>query len=683
MKNLFIFLSKTVLSVLITGIIVLSSASSAFSGTPRTYDIQMFETDQYNRGPVSSAVFFFDSKPYVEDYTNITLEVIYSNAEIILPRVSFLTIAVNNIPLASREVNSRNPDTASFKITVPKDKLLPGFNEIKIVSILRTSDDPCKDIYNNACWLRILKSSTMHVEAVVNNNYPLYYYPYPYIDTYMKNPIQASVFLAQKPSTNEIENVLKLISDWGIGSPFGNFNFRVSTDATGVPGRQIKVGDITKLGTDGMGVSEGNGLVKRDGGPDRDPVLFVSGKGTEGLNKSVSALTNTGMVNQMDSTYSIITKFPNVTNTNKKSTKAGLFTLNQLGFPQIVLAGIFNQRKAFIFRRPLNYDISNDSYIKVNFYHSDVMNPRMSILVIYINGVPVGSAALNETNAKGGSFTVKIPDSELDKNEWSVEFSAYHEIGGIKDINCDHWYDDLVWTVVEGTSELYLSPGNYNAPPSLKNIPFAITDNGLSSDPIVFWLPSKMNDSHLTLAGLIAAKSGQANKQLTGYRVVVGDDIDDSLKKSSTIVMLAYQNEGARWSKLKDKLPVTPQGQGYAVDKNFNTINNELTTSSAILQACVNPWNSKGVVYSIMVDNDNTVNTINNILTNRESFMKLNGPLCLVKKDGRIVEVSPAKSMFKNVEKTTNVKLWYFLVGAVLILALLLIIFRRKIFRQK
>jgi len=682
MKNLFIVKSKAIFLILI-GIMVMST-STAYSGTPKTYDLQMFEADQYNRGPVSAAVFFFDSKPYVEDYTNVTIDVIYSNAEIILPRVSFLTIAINNIPLASREVNSRNPDTASFKVTVPKDKILPGYNEIKIISVLRTSDDPCKDIYNNACWLRVLKSSTMHVEATVNNAYPLYYYPFPYIDSYMKNPIQTSVFLPAKPSTNEIENLLKLVSDWGIGSPFGDFNFRVSTDATGLPGKQLKVGDVGKLGTDGMGVSDGNGLVKREGGYDRDPILFVSGKGPEGLSKSVAALTNTGMVNQMDSTVSIITKFPNVTNTNKKSSKAGLYSLSQLGFPQIVLAGIFNQRKAFIFRRPLNYDISNDSYIKVNYYHSEVMNPRMSILVIYINGVPVGSAALNETNAKGGSFTVKIPDSELDKNEWSIEFSAYHEIGGIKDINCDHWYNDLVWTVVEGTSEIYLSPGNYAAPPSLKNIPFAMTDNGLSSDPIVFWLPSKMNDAHLTLAGLIAAKSGQSNKQLTGYRVVVGDELDDSLKKSSTIVMLAYQNEGNRWSKLKDKLPVTPNpGGGYAVDKGFNTINNELATSSGIMQACQSPWNNKGVIYSIMVDNDNTVQTINNILTTRESFAKLNGPLCLVKKDGRIVEVNPAKSMFKNVEKTTNIKLWYFLIGAVLILALLLIIFRRKIFRQK
>ena len=651
------------------------------AGTQKVYNIQMFEQDQYNKGPVGYTQYFFDMKSYIESFDNASITINYTNAEVILDRVSFISVYLNDMPISSKYVNARFPDTASYTVPLPKDKFVPGFNQIKIFTVLRTSDEPCKDIYNNANWLRILKSSFLHLELNLNNTYPLYYYPYPYFDAFMKSPVQANIYLPGKPSNNEVENMLKLVSDWGMSSVTGNIVFKVSTDATSYNGKLVRIGESGKMNVDAGSVGDNTGLIKKEGGADKEPIISITGKGPEGLAKSVGALTNADMVSQMDSTVSIVTKFPSDNNLKKKSSKAGLYTLTQLGFPQIVLAGIFHQNKSFIFRRPLNYDISNDTYIKVNFYHSDVMNPRMSILIVYINGIPVGSSALNETNTKGGSFTVKIPDSELEKNEWSIEFSAYHDIGGIKDINCDHWYDDLVWTVVEGNSEIYLAPGNFNAPPSLKNMPFAITDVGLSSDPIVFWLPSKLSDSHLTLAGLLAAKSGQANKQLVGYRVITGDNIDDSLKKSSTIVMLGYKGDGARWNQLKDKLPVTPSGAGYSIDKNFNTTNNELASTSGILQACQSPWNAKGVVYSIMVDDDNTVTNVNNIISNRDQFAKLNGPLMLLKKDGRMVEVPPVRSVLKQIEKSTNIKLWYFIIGAIVIVLLLLFLFRKKIFR--
>ncbi|CAN5475502.1 cellulose biosynthesis cyclic di-GMP-binding regulatory protein BcsB [soil metagenome] len=666
---------------LLTLIVLFTAVKKVEAGTPKVYNIQMFEQDQYNKGPVGYTQYFFDMKPYIESFDNPSITINYTNAEVILDRVSFISVYLNDMPISSKYVSAKFPDTASYTVPLPKDKFVPGFNQIKIFTVLRTSDEPCRDLYNNANWLRILKSSFLHLELNLNNSYPLYFYPYPYMDIYMKNPVQANVYLPAKPSNNEVESMLKLVSDWGITSVNGNMVFKVSTDATSYNGKLVRLGESGKMNVDAGGLGDNSGLIRKEGGADREPILSITGKGPEGLAKSVSTLTNSDMVSQMDSTVSIVTKFPADNNLKRKSSKAGLYTLSQLGFPQIVLAGIFNQRKAFIFRRPLNYDISNDTYIKVNFYHSDVMNPRMSILIVYINGIPVGSSALNETNTKGGSFTVKIPDSELEKNEWSIEFSAYHDIGGIKDINCDHWYDDLVWTVVEGNSEIYLAPGNFSAPPSLKNMPFAITDVGLSSDPIVFWLPSKLNDAHLTLAGLLAAKSGQTNKQLVGYRVITSDNIDDSIKKSSTIVMLGYKGDGARWNQLKDKNPLTPSGAGYTVDKNFNTTNNELASSSAILQAAQSPWNTKGVVYSIMVDDDNTVNKINEIITNRDQFAKLNGPLMLLKKDGRLVEVPPVRSVLKQIEKSTNIKLWYFIIGAIVIVLLLLFLFRKKIFR--
>jgi len=42
MKNLFIVKSKAIFLAILTGLIVMSS-STAFSGTPKTYDIQMLK----------------------------------------------------------------------------------------------------------------------------------------------------------------------------------------------------------------------------------------------------------------------------------------------------------------------------------------------------------------------------------------------------------------------------------------------------------------------------------------------------------------------------------------------------------------------------------------------------------------------------------------------------------------
>lgn len=675
MKNLILILTVVVFSI-VTGV----SYSQVEEGT-RVYDLKIFPETEVIMGPLGALYGYFQIMPLCKATGNTHIDIVYTNSEVIMSSVSFMTFHINGKPLSSIFINAKTPDTAVWRVNIPPEYLVSGYNTVLITTLQRTTDDPCKDLYNKANWVRIKNSSNLHLELNFTNPLALYRFPFPYLNYLKDNPINCKIIVPQPYSNEEIEYLMKLVSDWGARVPFRGLNINFSSRLDDTPAEnRIFISDYNKIKNKiTANIPQDNGYLyqTREGNYQQ---IYITGADKNSISKAFYSLLSPNILPQNDETSQFVTRsFPeNVEDYNLP--KQGLFLLSDLGLPQINLEGIFTQSKVVVVRRPVRYGAGIESYIKLYFYHSDNLDKKQSLLSIYINGVPAGSISLGPENVRGGELVVKIPESELNKPSWVVSFVVYHYVGSIEEINCTYDYDNAVWTLIDGKSEIYLAPGGSEVKPSLVDFPNMIGLDEESIKKIYFWLPANANDELIKIASIISARAGQTLKRRIDPKVILSNEVDDKFKTDANVLfVIGYPNDLQRWSSFKDKMLVKPSGENdFIIDPKIETPNEQLKNMS-IIEAFESPWNANGVVYAIMPNSPSGVNNIADALTIPDKISKIEGQVCLISKESEVIALSTPEK--KHIVETVsgplkNIPLRYLIGGIIIILIIAFLIIR-------
>ncbi|MCX7833917.1 MAG: cellulose biosynthesis cyclic di-GMP-binding regulatory protein BcsB [Ignavibacteria bacterium] len=656
------------------------SYSQVEEGT-RVYDFKIFPETEVIMGPLGALYGYFQIMPLSKATGNTHIDIVYTNSEVILSSASFMTLHINGKPLSSIYINAKTPDTAVWRVNIPPEYIIAGYNTILITTLQRTTDDPCKDLYNKANWVRIKNSSNLHLELTLSNPLALYRFPFPYLNYLRDNPINCKIVVPQPYSNEEIEYLMKLVSDWGARVPFRGLNINFSSKIDESPNEnRVYISDFSKLkGKITANIPQGNGYLyqTREGNYQQ---IYITGADKSSISKALYSLLSPNILPQNDESFQFVTRsFPeNVEDYNLP--KQGLFLLTDLGLPQIYLEGVFTQSKVVVVRRPVRYGAGIESYIKLYFYHSENLDKKQSLLSIYINGVPAGSISLGPENVKGGELVVKIPESELNKPSWVISFVVYHYVGSIEEINCTYDYDNSVWTLIEGKSEIYLAPGGTEVKPSLVDFPNMIGLDEESIKKIYFWLPDNANDELIKIASIISARAGQTLKKRIDPKVVLSNDIDDRFKSDANVLfVIGYPNDLQRWSYFKDKMLVKPTNDNnFIIDPKIET-SNETLKNMNIIEAFESPWNANGVVYAILPNNAAGVSNIADALTIPEKISKIDGQVCLISKESEVIPLSTPEKRFI-VETVSgplkNIPLRYLIGGIIVILIIAYLIIR-------
>lgn len=647
----------------------------------RVYDLKIFPEAEVIMGPLGTLYGYFQIMPLCKATSNTHIDIVYTNSEVIMSSVSFMTLYINGKPLSSIFINAKTPDSAVWRVNIPPEYLISGYNTILITSLQRTTDDPCKDLYNKANWVRIKNSSNLHLELSLNNPLALYRFPFPYLNYLRDNPINCKIVIPPPFSNEEIEYLLKLASDWGARVPFRGLNISFSSKFDESPTEnRIYIGDYNKMkGKITASIPEGSGYLyqTRDGNYQQ---IYITGADKSSISKALYSLVSPNLLPQNDETSQVVTRTFSENLEEYNLPKQGLFVLTDLGLPQINLEGIFSQSKIVVVRRPVRYGAGIESYIKLYFYHSENLDKKQSLLSIYINGVPAGSISLGPENVRGGELVVKIPESELNKPSWVISFVVYHYVGSIEEVNCTYDYDNSVWTLIEGKSEIYLAPGGAEVRPSLVDFPNMIGTDIESIKRIYFWLPDNADDDLIKIASIISARAGQTLKHRIDPKVIISNEIDNKLKSDANILfVIGYPNDMQRWNYFKDKMLIKPTGEdNYIVDERIETPNESLKNMSMI-QAFESPWNPNGVVYAIMPKGADGIKNLADALTIPEKISKIDGQVCLVSKESEVIPLATPEK--KHIVETVsgplrNIPLRYLIGGIIVILIIAYLIIR-------
>ncbi len=618
--------------------------TTILQSAPTGYTVPLVSKELVFANPTNNWSYWFPIRPgmIITGAPQVTLYYTYSDT--LSDGTGSVTILLNDVPLISRKLPNAATVGKPLIAVFPSYLLKRGFNELRVVSRQRSIEGECKDVDHLGNWLKISPKSTLYIPVSPRQNYPIAMYPYPLLDTLAINAVQSTWYLPPSPKNSEIAAMLQIASDWGAREPGRDLPIKVSTASPSTDaGNQLIIGlvgswqELTEAkpsNTTGYVESLPTNQIQQHAR------LLVTGPDPEGLLKAAHLLSTRDAIAQLDTQAAEISYSPLMPNPDDKSFK-GTFTLSDIGYSNIKLTGAFHQTASITIKRPIRCNLGRDTKIKIRFRHSATLNPLRSLMTIKVNGLQIASTVLNPDNAnsaKNGVLEAYIPLPELQKDTWVITFELFHDLGSL---DCSKTYDDIAWTVIDGSSEITLNDGKIKGMPSLENFPYLVKSDGKLMQPVM-WLSDTPSDAQLTAAARIAMRAGQQYLYPMDWRVVTGNESPGKGGNASAVIMISYPNEIDRFKELKDSAMVSPTGNNQW---NVNPIAKVLMTSeltkSGLLQVNNSPWDkTDGVVYSMIIPNDEVLSKLSDTISNVAVISELKNQLAVLTAKNRVITIA-------------------------------------------
>ncbi|MCW5944106.1 MAG: cellulose biosynthesis cyclic di-GMP-binding regulatory protein BcsB [Fimbriimonadaceae bacterium] len=518
------------------------------------------------------------------------LDLRYAVSPTILPQTASMTLVVNGTTFATRPL--RGAPGAAFVqwvVDVPVRYLRPGTNELMLVSRQRSIDGPCKDLENDANWVRIDPGSRL-ITSVAGARDGLAAYPWPWLNPLTDEFVRSSLDLGATPTVPAALGMMGLASDWTARWPGGYADLHVGRGANRPA---VKILGTAAATDGGESLPKGSGLLAVRKKADGLHTLIVQGDGFQGLARARRALANPALLEQAGGKGVLLLDRDLPAPPSDELGRIGRLTFADLGYPSVSLAGVFTQRATIYVRRPIRVNLGKQSHLRLKFRHSATLNPLRSLLTVRLNGTPVGSTVLDPSNANGGVLQLRLPLEELAKFAWQLEVEAYHDLGTI---DCSKAYESVAWTVIDGDSELVLEPGGVEGPPSLVAFPYLRTRDGDIPERVHVGLPDHPSPGQYEALAAIGSLAGRANR--------VGVTFDNDALGSQTQLWIGTFKDVNRLAPIAENMHLALSSAGRLEGKHGITVMPGLMEDKVILQAIRSPFHDQGVVYVLLAADD-------------------------------------------------------------------------------
>lgn len=585
------------------------------------YNVKMFPDDVLLNSPINDYYYWLEIKPGIILHKAL-IDIWYSCSDTIIKEVSSLTVSVNGRPLASTHIGKEGDSPNRITASVPLELLQEGINEIKITTTQRSIEKTCQDVDNKANWVVLHKSSVIHLEGT-GKKAALRDYPYPFINHLSLSPVNAVWVLPSGPDRETIEAMLNLAADWGYKLRGGNLqNLRVITGEANQEQNQILVSVLKEEGKRGEGYLK----LDYDAGFCR---LTVGGSDAEGLKKAAAFLSS-DFIKQAEGDELKAGEYVKKSVSQQDNREKRSITLKDLGYGEITLTGAFHQRTMITVKRPPGWTVGTGSYVELYFRHSTLLNPARSAVTVYINGRPLKSMALNAGNAEKGVLKVQIPEDELDKSVWNIEFAFYHDIGMA---DCSKKYEEIAWSVIEKDTRVYLTSGRNRAVARWADFP---NFNLRLNETCALWLPAQPSDFELTLAFLLAARMGQVYGPDLNWKVYLGEK--GICAEEKNLLVITRHNDINAWKKDINDLAFYKDEKGHLkADERF-IIPSDYIAKSAVAQVITG--SSGGITYFLSAPNTNSVENLVSIFADPQDMFKLTEEVVIISPDAKILGIN-------------------------------------------
>ncbi|WIF93969.1 cellulose biosynthesis cyclic di-GMP-binding regulatory protein BcsB [Caminicella sporogenes] len=594
-------------------------------------------------GVFGNYTFFIKVDKHWQIKNNAYFELIFSQSQIKKYKNSTLTVEINDFPLYSVLLYDKGVNRERIKVPIPLDKINEGYNEIKIKCYHRITDEPCADIINPANWIVFHKDSYVHIEFIEKQDkLSLIDYPYPYLKENSNTPINNVIIIPDNYHNYELNAAVILAANFGQRFPYNKFDTNVlkfseavdkgKSNIIYIGSRDNTPKEILSLisKTEINSISD-KALIKEVISPynSRYKILLILSDNKISMLKAVKVLSDDKMVLQMDKPYQFIS---NTININEKNiSESEYISLEDLGYSNIKLQGIFYQKVNFGVNIPKDWIIKEGALLHIDMRYSEVLDFDRSLVTVYLNGIPIGSKKLCYENANNDVLEVKIPDEVKDSNYYNLEVVFYFELDSQE---CNYRRDSNSWAYISKQSYLYL-PHNRIKNSFFENYESPFITNKKFND-LVIVVPENLSSYEMKVIASIVSALGRNVNSLENIEIKTSNESKDEFKGKNLIV-IGTPHGNNLIKQINNQLYIK-------FDKDFSRFlsNDKLTLLEdynkdlASLQLIKSPFDENRTALIITATKKEGLNWAKNFLTDFEFVTRLKGNAVIIDRYGNV-----------------------------------------------
>ncbi len=511
------------------------------------------------------------------------LHLFFNHSEALLPSLSHLSIAINNITLKSITLTKENSVTTEVIMPIPP-YILDDYNTLSFLVDQHYTED-CEDPFSPALWTKISKKSYIlfkyrPLSPIVN----LGLFPYPFFDKRDYGTREINFVVPKIPTISTVEAMSYIDFILSNYISFRNVKINLLKSASETDKDVILVGtikenpEILKYASmdelfptkGGANISPGTGvlLIKNDPKNTKRAVLIVTGMDPPGVEKAAKALF---LASKILSGQRGIIYDANPVDTLREREQVGYiplkktFKLSELGMSDTTVRGFYAKPVNInLFTQPDAQFFPKGSKLNLVYSYSAGLDGRLSMIEVIINNRSIVSKLLrNKAGESYATLSVPLPTWLLGpRNHMLVVFHLFP----INYDPCRRVSDKQIWGTVHAKTEIKLDREYFVEMPDVSLIkyggfPYTLWAN---MKDVVFVIPDKytLQDIHNLLL-LVSYFGKNTFPQSIRFRVVTPDLLNGTeFLKNYHIIAIGNESDNSFVRELSDRkyLYVTKAG---------------------------------------------------------------------------------------------------------------------------
>jgi len=285
-------------------------------------------------------------------------------------------------------------------------------------------------------------------------------------------------------------------------------------------------------------------------------MLIVSGLDDEGVSKASHALNREAHFLSMRGPVAIVTQLRPSASESEASRTVNM-TLASLGYENEIVYGALPQDCTFWFGLPLGWQLEELPLFVLRFTHADILDPYESAIDVNLNGVPIGSTLLNDSNADEGELIVSLPGRLLRSGGNRLEIGIEMNFPGSDNVyKCKVLGDERAWTVISSESEIFLPYNAVSLPPDLSLLPYPFSQNS-GLDETLFVLPDQPHKSIFGYLIRLAVRLGGSptRTEYISAHVAYASEVTQDIWKDYHLILFGRPTENVLLGEFDFYLP--------------------------------------------------------------------------------------------------------------------------------
>ncbi|MCB0166218.1 MAG: cellulose biosynthesis cyclic di-GMP-binding regulatory protein BcsB [Anaerolineae bacterium] len=478
---------------------------------------------------------------------------------------SVVRVVMNGRLLTTFPLAASNAVSNVVRINLPQETFTAGSNSMRVD--LDTSET-CEE--GGALVDFIVDDSSLVGFAYEQRPYPtdLGLYPYPFSETGF-SMVPVTIVLPDEPSSQTLAAAATVAAGLGRASEgMIEINTVLAGDLTpdirdehhliiiGQPDNNSLLSDLTlPVAINSKNLKPGYGIIQEVISPWNELrlALVVSGPDEKGVLKASQALNRqVNFLGMRGPVAIVIDLLPLPDEATTQSTGSSM-TLASLGYTDKTAYGAGRQDFSYEFILPRGWQLEEQPYFVLKMAHADILDTTESVADIRLNGVPIGSALLNQDNAISGEITLQMPRRLLKTGRNSLNIAV--EMSLPNGDLCADKGDQRAWTTVSSDSEIFLSYSSLDVTPDLSLFPYPFIQNpGLDQTVLV------LADNPSTIAiNELMRLAVQLGSPLTNQDIMINvayaSEVNKAMQSENHFIVLGRPTVNSLLADVNDQLP--------------------------------------------------------------------------------------------------------------------------------